>query len=135
MLVRLRLRACGLCARRPWIDVEGRWYATISADGCNTTSTPCAAGGREYLYTSPALRGEAANWTLLGPLFTSNFTVLTPNDPSAVESAEFVTAGYFGNLTGDPRAGATRCLTNNVFSAGMDGTTAFFCGTQVRTLL
>lgn len=45
---------------------------------------------------------------------------------------QFVTAGYFGSLAGDPLGGATRCLTNNIFDAGFSGTTAYFCGTQVR---
>lgn len=40
------------------------------------------------------------------------------------------TGRYVGNLPGDPRGGATRCLTNNVFSAGFGGTTAYFCGVQ-----
>ena len=29
---------------RPWKDSDGRWYATISADACNST-VPCAGGG------------------------------------------------------------------------------------------
>ena len=114
---------------RPWKDVDGQWYATISADSCNDT-VPCHGGGREYLYTSPAMRGPDANWTLLGPLFSSNWTVLLPFQPSVAETDEFVTAGYFGALSGDPRGGRTRCLTNNVNPLG--GTTAYFCGTQVR---
>jgi hypothetical protein len=97
---------------RPWKDSDGKWYATISADACNHT-TPCSGGGAEYLFSSPALRGPSANWQPLGILFESNYTVLTPFDPSNVVQEEFVTAGYFGSLAGDPRGGATRCLTNN----------------------
>ena len=121
---------------RPWKDVDGLWYATISADACNST-VPCSAGGALYLYSSPALRGPAARWALVdtpavpgGLMFASNFTVLRPFIASAVETHELVTAGYFGALPGDPRGGATRCLTNNIFDAGFDGTTAYFCGTQ-----
>lgn len=114
---------------RPWKDTDGRWYATISADGCNS-SVPCAAGGRAYLYSSPSLRGPSVDWQPAGVLFTSNFTVLTPHSPATIESNELVTAGYFGSLAGDPRGGRTRCLTNNVFNAGFDGTTAYFCGVQ-----
>lgn len=29
---------------RPWKDSDGRWYATTSADSCNST-VPCAGGG------------------------------------------------------------------------------------------
>jgi hypothetical protein len=115
---------------RPWVDTDGRWYATIAADSCNGTSTPCATGGRAYLFTSPRLRGPGANWTMVGPLFTSNFTVLTPYDPTAIESMELVTVDYIGNLTGDPAGGATRILCNNVFTANLGGTTAFFLGSQ-----
>ena len=98
---------------RPWRDSDGKWYATISADACNLTTTPCQKGGAEYLLSSPALRGPRANWQLLGTLFESNYTVLTPFDPTKVVQEEFVTAGYIGNISGDPRGGATRCLTNN----------------------
>jgi hypothetical protein len=117
---------------RPWKDTDGRWYAVVSADACNST-VPCAGGGALYLYSSPKLRGPGANWQPSAStpiMFSSNFTVLTPQDPTAVESNEFVTSGYFGNLPGDPRGGTTRCFTNNVFNSGLGGTTAFFCGTQ-----
>jgi hypothetical protein len=118
---------------RPWIDIDNKWYATISADSCNST-VPCSGGGALYLYTSPALRGPKANWQPVTGvnriLFQSNWTVLTPFIPTAIVSNEFVTSGYFGNLPGDPRGGATRCFTNNIFNAGLGGTTAFFCGTQ-----
>ena len=53
-----------------------------------------------------------------------------PPPPPLHSRTEFVTAGYFGALPGDPLGGATRCLTNNVFNAGFGGTAAFFCGTQ-----
>lgn len=115
---------------RPWVDADGAWYATIAADACNATALPCAGGGALYLFTSPALRGPAAAWRPAGVLFASNWTVLTPHDPTAVVTAEFVTPDYVGALPGDPRGGATRCVTNNVFDAGLGGTTAYFCGTQ-----
>lgn len=113
---------------RPWKDTDGQWYATISADSCNATQGGCPLGGREYLYTSPALRGPDAAWRMLPtPLFQTNWTVLTDVD-GLTQHGEFITAGYFGSLAGDPRGGATRCLTNNV--GELSGTTAFFCGTQ-----
>jgi hypothetical protein len=118
---------------RPWIDTDNLWYATISADACNST-VPCSKGGALYLYSSPALRGPKANWQPVSGdghiLFASNWTVLTPYIPDAIVSNEFVTSGYFGNLPGDPRSGNTRCFTNNIFNAGIGGTTAYFCGTQ-----
>ena len=113
---------------RPWKDADGQWYATISADACNATSGGCPLGGREYLYSSPALRGAGAQWRLLPtPLFSTNWTVLTAVN-GLTQHGEFVTAGYIGALAGDPRGGATRCLTNNLFE--LSGDTAFFCGTQ-----
>lgn len=85
-------------------------------------------GGREYLYSSPALHGPGAQWRMLPtPLFQTNWTVLTAVN-GLTQHGEFVTAGYFGALPGDPRGGATRCLTNNLFE--LSGNTAFFCGTQ-----
>ena len=89
---------------------------------------PCAGGGAEYLFSSPALRGPKAAWKLLGTLFESNYTVLTPFYPQNVVDVEFVTAGYFGNLAGDPRGGITRCLTNNGWDMGAN--TQYYCGTQ-----
>jgi hypothetical protein len=52
---------------RPWRDADGQWYATISADSCNATRGGCAAGGAEFLFTSPALRGARAAWRALLP--------------------------------------------------------------------
>jgi hypothetical protein len=63
-------------------------------------------------------------------MFESNYTVLTPYDPSMVVSEEFVTAGYFGALAGDPRGGATRCLTNSGWKLG--AATQYYCGTQAE---
>ena len=115
---------------RPWKDLDGKWYATISADACNATHTPCSGGGAEYLFTSPVLHGRGADWQPLGIMFASNWTVLSPYVPDEWELDEFVTAGYFGNLTGDPRHGATRCLTNNV-ARHIGAATSYFCGTQL----
>lgn len=120
---------------RPWKGTDGQWYATIAADGCNATAVPCAAGGREYLYTSPALRGPAKNWTLVGPMWTSNYTVLTPVTGATLDR-ELVTVDYIGNLTGDPATeppGSTRVLTNNVCAttnACCGCTTAWYMGSQ-----
>jgi hypothetical protein len=113
---------------RPWKDSNGLWYATISADSCNTTEGGCSLGGREYIYTSPVLHGPGTNWQMLEtPLFSTSFTVLTAVN-GLTQHGEFVTAGYFGALTGDPRGGSTRCLTNNLLE--LSGDTAFFCGQQ-----
>lgn len=113
---------------RPWKDSDGQWYATISADACNSTKGGCPLGGREYMFTSPALRGPAAKWRMLpDPLFSTNLTVLTDVN-GLTQHGEFVTAGYFGALDGDPRGGATRCFCNNLFE--LSGDTAFFCGVQ-----
>jgi hypothetical protein len=113
---------------RPWKDADGRWYGTVSADACNATSGGCRAGGVEFLLTSPALRGPSARWRLLPqPLFASNWTVFT-DTLGLSQHGEFVTAGYIGALPGDPRGGATRCLTNNLFE--LCGDTAYFCGAQ-----
>ena len=110
---------------RPWKDTDGLWYATISADSCNATQGGCPLGGREYIYSSPLLHGP---WQMLDtPLFSTNWTVLTSVN-GLTQHGEFVTAGYFGALTGDPRGGNTRCLTNNLFE--LSGDSAFFCGVQ-----
>ena len=113
---------------RPWVDSDGQWYATISADSCNATTGGCATGGAAYLFTSPALRGPRAAWRALPtPLLATNVTVLT-GVTGLTQHGEFVTAGYVGALPGDPRGGATRCFTNNLFE--LSGDTAFFCGEQ-----
>ena len=110
---------------RPWQDSDQMWYATISADSCNSTKGGCPLGGREYLYTSPTLSGP---WRMTkDPLFSTNWTVLTSVN-GLTQRGEFVTADYFGALAGDPRAGNTRCFTNNLFE--LSGDTAFFCGVQ-----
>jgi hypothetical protein len=114
---------------RPWQDSDGKWYSLISGDACNAT-VPCAGGGAAYLHSSPRLRGPGANWTLLGPMWASNFTVLTPYTGAALVK-ELVTTGYIGNLSGDPAGGATRVLTNNVCGAGCCScSTGWYLGTQ-----
>jgi hypothetical protein len=98
-----------------------RWKTSLAWPGLATlafavrTSAPVKT-------TKPSIRTPLTPFLLLQ----------TPLNPGAIESHEFVTAGYIGNLPGDPRGGATRCLTNNIFDAGFSGTTAYFCGTQVR---
>lgn len=112
---------------RPWIDNDGNWYATIATDGCNSTTKrlPCAAGGQLDLYSSPLLHGPGSNWTHIGPMFTSNITMLDQS-----EHAEFVTPEYLGNIPGDTKKGATRIVTNNDASDVGSGTTMYFIGTQ-----
>ena len=112
---------------RPWVDTDGRWYATISTDGCNTSFADrgrCAAGGALQLYSSPKLRGAGANWTYIGPMVVTN---KTPLDDSM--TAEFVTSGYFGSVPGDPRGGKTRVVTNNGGKANA-GSPIFYLGLQ-----
>lgn len=115
---------------RPWIDADGMWYSTIAVDGCNASSIPCAAGGREGLWRSPKLHGEGAAWEHVGPMFTSNITVLSPFVPGAALNREFVTADYFGAVPGDS-TGKRRVFTNNVVAPTCcSGTTGFYVGTQ-----
>jgi hypothetical protein len=100
---------------RPWKDLDGKWYSSWSTDGCNATTktVPCAAGGQLELLTSPKLHGKGADWVQLEPMFTTNTTCSgTKCSPGAV-TREFVTAGYFGGLVGDPDGGATRVVTQN----------------------
>ena len=53
-------------------------YQLLSMDGCNETTRalPCEAGGQLQMWKSPALRGPTASWEHVGPVFTSNATVL-----------------------------------------------------------
>lgn len=117
---------------RPWIDTDGQWYATIATDGCNATTkhVPCGAGGRIDMWTSPYLRGPRADWRYVGPLIQSNRTVLTGHGDTNLLEGEFITAGYFGALPGDPRQGRTRVFTNNINSDTGSDTTMYFIGVQ-----
>ena len=67
---------------RPWQDKDGMWYQLLSLDGCNATTRalPCEAGGQLGMWRSPALRGVTAKWEQVGPVFTSNATVLGNGD-------------------------------------------------------
>ena len=52
---------------------------------------------------SPALRGPKANWQKVGPVFTSNGTVLSPRGGVRGHlTKEFVTIDFIGHLPGDP---------------------------------
>lgn len=118
---------------RPWVDEDGRWYTAISMDGCNGTARgDCASkGGRMVLWSATVPRGPAADWALVGMLFESNKTVLTPKGEGSVLDVEFVTSNFFGAVPGDPLGGRTRVFTNNVGGVGCcSGTTGFFLGTQ-----
>ena len=111
---------------RPWKDLDGKWYSSWSTDGCNATTkqVPCAAGGQLELLTSPKLHGEGADWVQLEPMFTTNTTCSgTQCSPGAV-TREFVTAGYFGGLAGDPDGGRTRVVIQN------NGGSTFWVGKQ-----
>ena len=119
---------------RPWREADGNWYVLLSMDGCNSTShaLPCHAGGMLGMWSSPALRGEAAFWTYVGDVFKTNTTVLS----DGFLSKEFVTIDYLGSLPGDPYPEAaggtgTRLFLNNVGGNGggdgcCSGTTSYF---------
>lgn len=120
---------------RPWQE-DGTWYQLLSLDGCNASGfthyQPCPAGGQLGMWKSPALRGPKADWHQVGPVFTSNATVLE----SGHLSKEFVTIDYIGMLEGDPAPGkggtsGTRIFLNNVGGNGggdgcCSGTTSYF---------
>jgi len=119
---------------RPWQDTDGQWYVMLSMDGCNTTTKklPCHEGGQLMMFTSPKLRGPTAEWSKLGPVFTSNATVLK----DGFLSKEFVTIDFIGTLPGDT-AGGTRIFLNNVGGNGggdgcCSGTTSWFPFTQAQ---
>ena len=116
---------------RPWQEADGQWYQLLSMDGCNATTRklPCASGGQLQLWVSPALHGPEATWKPLGPVFTSNATVLSDGHLAK----EFVTIDFIGRLDGDPapQGLGTRIFLNNVGGNGggvgcCSGTTSYF---------
>lgn len=130
---------------RPWREeADGQLYMLLAMDGCNATTrrAPCGAGGQLHMWTSPALRGTHAVWRHLGPVFTSNRTVL----PSVTFASEFVTIDYIGRLPGDHsnRGGngsslGTRLFFTNIFTtqpAGSIGccgaSTSYYVVEQVK---
>lgn len=126
---------------RPWKESDGLWYQLLSMDGCNETTRklPCEAGGQLVMWKSPALRGPKARWEKVGPVFTSNGTVLSQNGGARGHlTKEFVTIDFIGRLSGDPTpegAIGTRIFLNNVEGNGggegcCDGTTSYFPVTQ-----
>lgn len=64
---------------RVWKEADGQWYAMLSFDHCNMTSKklPCESGGMLVMWRSPTLRGPKADWQYVGPVFSSNATVLS----------------------------------------------------------
>ena len=118
---------------RPWREADGHYYVLLSFDHCNVTTKklPCDSGGGMLVaWRSPALRGPKADWQYVGPVFSSNRTVI----PGAHLAKEFVTIDYLGGLPGDPAASSglgTRIFLNNVGGNGgglgcCSGTTSFF---------
>ena len=99
---------------RPWRDTDGNWYVLLSMDGCNTTTKklPCHEGGQLMMFSSPQLRGTGADWKKVGPVFTSNKTVLK----DGFLSKEFVTIDFIGTLEGDTQD--TKIFLNNVGGNG-----------------
>ena len=122
---------------RPWREADGNFYQLLSLDGCNASGYPsthayCPSGGQLVMWRSRALRGARADWRQVGPVFTSNQTVLA----NGFLHKEFVTIDYIGFLPGDPAGGKTRLLLNNVGGNGggdgcCSGTTSYFPVTQV----
>lgn len=100
---------------RPWKDYDGKWYSAWSTDGCNSTTkkVPCAAGGQLEILTSPSLHGADMDWKQLEPMFTTAVTMSGMQKSEGVITGEFVTAGYFGGVPGDPDGGTTRVVTQN----------------------
>ena len=108
----------------------------LSLDACNSSGFThyqnCPGGGQLGMWKSPALRGPKADWQHVGPVFTSNATVLD----DGFLSKEFVTIDYVGMLEGDPApakgtASGTRLFLNNVGGNGggdgcCSGTTSYF---------
>lgn len=121
---------------RPWKEADGLWYQLMSFDWCNftTRALPCEAGGMLAMWKSPALRGANASWEYVGPVFTSDQTVL----PQGHLVHEFVTIDYIGAMKGDPAPEGTpqtRLFFNNVGGNGggegcCSGTTSYFSVTQ-----
>ena len=121
---------------RPWRESDGMWYQLLSLDACNKTDTHgrqhCDAGGQLGMWKSPYLRGPKANWKMVGPVFSSNKTVLAGGHLAK----EFVTIDYIGMLEGDPApakdgVSGTRIFLNNVGGNGggngcCSGTTSYF---------
>ena len=90
-----------------------------SEASATTRKLPCEAGGQLGMWKSPALRGPKANWEMVGPVFTSNATVLS----GAHLVKEFVTIDLIGTMEGDPApasgtASGTRLFLNNVGGNG-----------------
>ena len=83
--------------------------------GSKSGSIYCKEGGRLDLWRSPALRGNASNWTYVGPMFTT-----ARSSQGNQITKEFVTTGYFGFGDG----GATRVVTQNAKGAN------YWIGTQ-----
>ena len=103
---------------RPWREKDGYWYVLLSFDHCNATTKalPCESGGMLVMWRSPTLRGAHADWQYVGPVFTSNATVLAEGSLAK----EFVTIDYIGRLAGDPSTAplGTRVFLNNVGGNG-----------------
>eukprot|EP00299_Pterocystis_sp_00344_P013836 c6820_g1_i1.p1 GENE.c6820_g1_i1~~c6820_g1_i1.p1 ORF type:complete len:642 (-),score=131.63 c6820_g1_i1:877-2802(-) len=111
---------------RPWKGKDGMWYATIAADSCNGTTSTCLSGSAQFLYSSPRLHGDGANWQMLGIMFASNRTVLNHGPQGGNRYNEFVTPDFFGGLPGDPLNGTTKVMLDN----GYHGYTTYFVGLQ-----
>ena len=90
----------------PWLEEDGNWYVIMGMDACNasTRRLPCEAGGQLIMWRTPSMtpgeRGVAwrkgSVWEKVGPVFTSNRTVLS----DAFLHKEFVTIEYIGRVRG-----------------------------------
>lgn len=125
---------------RPWFEkTTGKWYQMLSMDACNATTErnidhkTCPAGGQLVMWESPVMRGEGADWQLLGPVWTDNSTVLK----DGFLSHEFVTIDFLGTMPGSPPSDAptdnTFVFLNNV--GGNGGGDGCCSGTTSYTIL
>ena len=140
---------------RPFQDKDGRWYAGIAVDACNSTrllDVGCKAGGQIDLWSSGRLRAHSAfdagtntttitNWTRIQtPMFTTNKTLFGPSRLIDGEQHEFVTVDLIGNLptssfsssstsTSTQQGVSTkRVFLNNPYYAR--GSTQYYIGSQ-----
>ena len=86
---------------RPWREKStGKWSQLLSMDACNETDHRnvkgkiCPGGGRLVMWESPALRGDEADWKMVGDVWTDNTTVLS----DGFLSHEFVTIDFLGSM-------------------------------------
>ena len=101
---------------RPWFEEStGQWYQLLSMDACNVSGgnvggKTCSKGGQLNMWSSPALRGDLANWKLVGPVWTDNTTVLR----DGFLSHEFVTIDFLGSMSSSEITISNRTTTTTI---------------------